>query len=154
MEKMLPETLEVLRIMYEEQRAQARYLGTQRTTVSNLLLTLSVAILALIGHLKFQPSSLPLALFLILIGICGCLVCSKLYERTRFHLHRSSHYRKKLDELFQEADILKIKSTSDKEHSKEFPKTEKIKLNLFWVILNSFIVVLGIGCATAIIIKW
>lgn len=151
---MLPETLEALRIMFEEQRTQARYLGTQRATVSNLLLTITVAILALIGHLKFQLSSLPLAIFLIFIGIYGCLVFRKLYERTRFHLLRSSYYSKKIDKLFPEAEILKIKLESDKEHSKIFPKLEKIGLNHVWIILNILMVVLGIVCAFAIIIKY
>lgn len=145
--------IEALLRMYEEQRTQARHHETQRISITNILISLTVACLGLIGHLKFSLDALPIAIFLIVIGIYGAITTWKLYERSRYHYTRSSIYRDRID--FLSPNELEIKETKQKAvdlHGHKFKTILKLKLHRLWGFLYVTIVIIGVACVIRILI--
>lgn len=90
--------IDILLELYKEQRDLGIHHENQRSTVSNLILTIATVLIALISidnHLT--NSDLPVALTLIFLGIFGASFTLKNYERFSFHRHRSRLIRKAID---------------------------------------------------------
>lgn len=141
----------ILLKMYEEQRTQARHHESQRISVTNILITLTVASLGLIGHLRFQPEALPLAVFLVVIGVYGLITTWKLYERSRYHYARSSLYRDKVDEFSPRLEVLPIKQKAVEIHALRFKVTPRLRLHWLWALLYLTIIAMGIACILAVV---
>jgi hypothetical protein len=146
----MADEIDVLLKMCDEQWTQCRQLETQRSLVTNFVITIAAASLAFIGSKGFIPASLPLAGFLIFLGLYGAVTSEKLYERWQFTRHRSRYWRKRIDELKPEAQLLKLQDEADKEYKHKF---QKIRLHWLWVCLHLSIAAIGIGCMTLIIIR-
>lgn len=149
----MSDALELLVRMYEEQRTHARHHEEQRSAVTNFLITITVAILALVGHLQSEVTAMPLAVFLVFVGVYGGLVSLKLYERNRFHARRASGYRDELDRLCPDARIVEIKHAAAAKHRMRCPRLHGVRLHKLWIALHGFITVLGLTCIVVIIAK-
>jgi len=147
------EELEVLAQVREEYVAQARHHELQRATVANLLVGMAGAILAVLGHLRFDASALPLAVFLMLIGVYGVLISAKLYERLRRALTHAKLFHAKLDEMCGGVELLQIKRAAMKEHDCDFPRMSKRSLHWLWHWLFIGIALLGLASTLAVVCK-
>jgi hypothetical protein len=91
---------DVLLKIFEEERNQAIHTETQRSTIAYILVLIDSAVILFIFQAGLKPSSLPLAMFLIIIGIFGSIISAKLYERADLHMEISNQIQRKLEFLY------------------------------------------------------
>ena len=104
--------------MYQENTTQGRHHESQRETVTNLIITITGVLLALIAlDDKLNQADLPLAIFVTLLGLWGAVFSLKHYERYLLHMSRARQYRNALDALLNDAGIKKLKQDADAEHN-------------------------------------
>jgi hypothetical protein len=166
--------IDMLLELYKEQRDLGIHHENQRSTVSNLILTVATVLIALISidnHLT--KSDLPVALTLTFLGIFGALFTLKNYERFSFHRHRSRLIRKAIDAALKwgelnndedhriryeiratlgldmkNSDQLLIEAIVNKANDQYKGKNRflyKIDLHNFWVGLHLVISVVGLA---------
>jgi hypothetical protein len=109
--------------------------------------------LGFIGQKGYVMTSLPLSIFLIILGAYGFFICWKLYERWRMHMSRAGHIRNRISQLHPNAHILELRDISKIEHKKKFPKLEKLKLYKFWLALHLLISFTGIIFTIIILVR-
>ena len=93
--------------VYLEEITQGRHHETQRVNVTNLVIAVAAAILALATFDKaLNRSDLPLTIFLIVLGMFGAAFSSKHYERFRKHMLCARNYRNAIDATLPNLSIL------------------------------------------------
>ena len=142
---------EVLLRLIQEYFSQIRHYDTQRSTISNLLVIVSAAILAFVTYDKaFTKSDLPLTVLLFLIGLFGAGSCLKYYERAAFNSGRFRSYREKLDEVLFDSKLIRVlREEADKQHNKDFHMLREgtlswVKVHRLWIIFHLLIALLGL----------
>jgi hypothetical protein len=99
---------DVLMKMYLEQSNLARHQETQRSTVTTIFTSLAVALLGLIGALwkigngGLDRSFLPITIGLMLLGLIGLVLTTKLFERSMVHFTLSEAYLNTINALVAE----------------------------------------------------
>lgn len=146
----MADDIDVLLKFCDEQWTQCRQLETQRSLVTNFVITIAAATLAFIGHKGLVASSLPLGGFLLFLGLYGAITSEKLYERWQFTRNRSRYWRKRIDELRPDAQLLQLQNLADKEYSHSL---QHIRLHWLWVCLHLSIAAMGVGCIAMILIR-
>jgi hypothetical protein len=141
------DSLNVLLAMYNEQCTQARHYESQRSTVSGFLVAISAAMIGLITYDQhITRSDLPAAIFLFVLGVFGMVSSVRHYERSLRHGKRAQEYRKKLNALIQDAEILKLREDADRETKSRFSKfyyLPYVRLHHIWHVLHLAIALLG-----------
>lgn len=131
--------------LFQEYAAEARHHEQQRATVTGFFSALAAGVLTLVGFDKsLSLSDLPAALFLISIGVFGCIFSAKQYERYYVCMERARQYRGALEETVPGSRVLELKRTADKLAANRFPRLHRWRLGLFWVALHALIAVFGI----------
>ena len=143
----MADEVDILLRFCEEQWTQCRQSETQRSTVTNFVITIAAATIAFIAHKGFAIVSLPLAVFLFILGLCGALTSAKLYERWQFHRNRAHYWYKRIDELKPDAQLLHLKKVADDAYGK---KLQYVHLHWFWLTMHIFIALLGLICIIVI----
>jgi hypothetical protein len=119
--------------MYQENVTEGRHHETQRATVTNLVITIAAAALALVTFDKaITTVDLPLTIFLVLLGMFGAAFSSKYYERFQLHMERARAYRNAIDSLLPNFNTLSepvwnLKEIADAEHEESILKVAKGK---------------------------
>jgi hypothetical protein len=144
---------DILLKLFEEEWVQARQAEEQRTAFTNIVLIIASIVLGMISQSSLSKNVLPLTLLLAVLGIYGAVTSQKLYERHRFFVDRSRYWRKKLDELHPKLQIEKLRIEANAEHRKNFPRLEKMRLNILWLFLHITIAIAGIVLTILIIAK-
>ncbi|MBD2757145.1 hypothetical protein [Spirosoma validum] len=91
--------------MFGEHTSHGRYLETQRSTVSNLILILVGAIITLVTvdkHVNY--ADLPAILLLLGIALFGIVFSAKHYPTCSSHMERAKYYQLAIDELLPHLD--------------------------------------------------
>jgi hypothetical protein len=146
----MADDVDVLLKMCEEQWTQCRQLETQRSLITNFVITIAAASLAFIGSKGFVMASLPLGGFLIFLGLYGAITSEKLYERWQFTRNRSRYWRKRVDELRPDAHLMELQNQADREYSH---RLQNVRLHWLWVCLHLSIALIGLACIAIIIYK-
>jgi ABC-type multidrug transport system fused ATPase/permease subunit len=127
---------DILWKMYEENITKGRHHETERATVTNLVIAVAAAVLALVTYDKaITLIDLPLTIFLIFLGVFGAAFSSKYYERYQLHMKRARVYRNALDKVLSSQAgnskrfLKELKKAADEEHEKSFQPTSKGKTN-------------------------
>ena len=125
--------------------SSAQHYETQRNSVTSLFLIVATALVGLTTYdNQLNRSDIPAALFLIVLGIFGCLFAYKHHERCRIHIERAKAYRDELDRTLSGRPLVKLKAAGETTHDAGVGRwMRKIKVELLWVGLNFTIVVLG-----------
>ena len=94
------ENAELLWKFFQEYASEARHHEQQRATVTGFFSALAAGVLTLVGMDKtLSLSDLPASLFLVVIGVFGCLFSAKQYERYyvvwNAHVSIGLHYKTK-----------------------------------------------------------
>jgi hypothetical protein len=144
---------DVLLKLFEEERNQGLHLESQRAIVTNFIITISAAIVGFLVQKKFEIYTLPLAMMLILLGIYGIVISTKLYERWQIHSRRARYWRRRIDQLHPKARIEPLRVKADVDHSAKYSKIEKIRLYRLWLLLHILIALMGVICTIIIIIR-
>ena len=137
----------------EEDWAQARQSEDQRAIVTNIILIITSAVLGLLSQRELVLEMLPLAVFLIVLGIYGGFTSQKYYERHQFHIERARAWRKRLEELTPKSQINKLREEANAKHSKKFRRLEKLHLHTLWLFLHVAITSIGIILIALILIQ-
>ena len=135
----------------EEEWTQGRQSENQRATMTNFSIIIAVAIFGLIVQMDFGTKALPLAIILVLVGTYGALVSIKLYERWQLHMRRARDWRKRIDELHPNAQLLQLRKAAWNDHKAKHHWLVRLHLNWLWVAIHSLIVSFGVVCAIIII---
>ena len=136
----------------DEARQEMRHIENQRATITNMSILISSVVVGYIAQQKLDFTLIPISVLMIFLGIYGIIFTSKLYERHQFAQSRIDHWTKQIDKLQPKSNLLKLRAVADKEHTAQFPRMSKIKLNRLWMILHAFIMLVGIGITVIILI--
>ena len=143
MEKLLGADAFLMQNMKENWRL-SREAEEKRSLLATTNLVLATALQIPIVFTGFHPSILPLACWLVLLGLYGIVAGFKLYERSQFHILRARKLRAKLDSLYSDAELEQVFLEAEKEQRQAYPFLIRIRLNTIWTILHSLIALLGI----------
>ena len=130
---------------YEEELKQAINHESSRSSITNLILIITGVIISIItydGNINYGDSFL--AIFLMIIGLYGCICNAKYYERFHFHYSRSKGYRRLLEEQYPNIDFNASRASSDIDNINRFKIISRIRLNWLWIILNLMISLFGL----------
>jgi hypothetical protein len=116
----------------------------KRSMLATTNLVLATALQITIVFTGFHLQILPLACWLIFIGIYGIVAGLKLYERSQFHILRARKLRARLDRLYPDAQLEQVFQEAEKEQKRTYPLLIRIRLNAIWTLLHSLIALLGI----------
>ena len=146
--------IDVLISFYKERNTSARNSEAQRTNITNFVITISGALLALIGYIGFLIYTLPIAIIIVILGIYGAIMSAKLYERFQYHNSVAKSYERQINELCPRVDIKLLIRSARNEHKKRFPRLYDMRLNKLWLFLHISIIILGIICIFIIVFNF
>ena len=136
------DSAEVLWRMYNENCTHGRHHENLRAGVTNLIITLTGAVLAIISLDKqLNNSDIGLTIFLIVLGVFGALFSAKHYERFRAHMARAHECRDALEEQVPESKLAERRSTADR---KEWPRISAIRGFWLWIAVHIVVAILGL----------
>jgi hypothetical protein len=107
---------EILWRFYLDYVTHARHHQTLRATTSTILLAIAGGVLALIGKDKIWPlprGDLPLALFLIGLGVFGALFIVRYHEQYSFYLYRARSHREALEKEVPQLNLSSLRKEAD-----------------------------------------
>jgi hypothetical protein len=147
--------VDILLAYSKEEWEQRRQSENQRSTMTNFILTISSAAMLLIINKGFGFEALPFAILLIPLGLFGAITAEKLYERGEYHIAHTREWRDKINNLYPEAELLRLREKATDKHKSVFGKAilERIRLHKLWVYFNVAITLIGIGLAVFIVIR-
>jgi hypothetical protein len=151
--------------MYKEQCDQARQHEIMRQQSTTLILTVSTTIATVAGvtlSATIKPlldARVPwLVAFYALLGWLivklaqlGERLSLKHYERNKLHVERARQYRRRLTDLFQNADYSEVNKNADQEHKNKWAKDRlqpsiiEGRLHQYWIDIFTFVRYVGIA---------
>jgi hypothetical protein len=134
---------DVLLKIFEEERNQAIHTETQRSTIAYILVLIDSAVILFIFQAGLKPSSLPLAMFLIIIGIFGSIISAKLYERADLHMEISNQIQRKLEFLYPRIQLKECVLTARDKNRQRHPFIRRIPLYFLWIGFHLLIALIG-----------
>jgi len=148
---------DVLWNLYQEHCTHGRHHETLRATTANILLAVAGGAIAIVtrGNNSLVIEHLPLALFVIMIGLFGAFFTAKYHERFDMHTERARQYRDALEVLLPNTQITTLKAKADAitkwKHSWLFGR----RLYKFWIALHLLVAFLGlILVITILVLHW
>lgn len=131
--------------LFQEYASEARHHEQQRATVTGFFSALAAGVLTVVGiDETLSVSDIPVSLFLVVIGLFGCVFSAKQYERFFVCMERARQYRLALQESVEDSNIIELKRVADKTAAQRFPRLHAWRLGLFWVALHALIAAFGI----------
>lgn len=148
---------ELLMMIVKEHWEEMRHAEDQRATITNLLIAIVALGSGFVTIVGLSAYTLFLGALLVVLGVYGCIMTAKLYERHQFDQKRVDYWYKQLDRLNPEAQFLALKELADREHYQEFagilPKplrfVTKIHTHQLWLSLHASIALIGLGVFVA-----
>jgi hypothetical protein len=144
---MKPEQDAAERLLYQllaENRQHAQLSEDRRIVISCVTAAIASAVAVALALLSPGLRTLPLALWLVLVGAFGLLSCLKLYERAQFHERRARTIRDKLASLTADSGVNELLVEAQTAHVRLYSRLSTIRFNWLLSGLNVGIVVLGI----------
>lgn len=125
----LPETVEVLLRLHDDERATIRYFAEQRATLGNVLVGIDAGLLGVLsfaaseaGAAALRPLVLAVGIVLAASGAFGAFSAWKYDERGNYHQRRSLYYRDRLEELLPATEVRWLSHLAGAEHSASYAK--------------------------------
>lgn len=101
--------------LFQEYASEARHHEQQRATVTGFFSALAAGLLTVVGIDKsLSITDIPAVLFLVAIGIFGCVFSAKQYERFFVCMERARQYRLAPQEAVPGSNILELTCGVDK----------------------------------------
>ncbi len=129
-------TRQLLYRLMAENRQHARLSEDRRIFISCVTVLAASGILIALTVGPPGLRSLPLALWLVAIGVFGAITCLKLYERAQFHERRAQLLRARLIEMTPAAQAQQAQAEAESAHISEHPRIARVRLNSVLVGLN------------------
>ncbi|MBD2104681.1 hypothetical protein [Leptolyngbya sp. FACHB-261] len=140
----MADSTDVLLKLCEQRWAEVKQAEDQRSALSNIILLIASAIVGVFTQKGLDRNNLPLSLLLIFLGIYGAIGSRKYRERIHYSLSILKLYRDKLDELYPDAQIEKLRIQAKDFHEKRHPLMTKIYPHQLWVALHISIAIAGL----------
>lgn len=137
----------------EENWLHARQAEEKRALTATINLVLASALQAIFVFAGWNIKTLPLAIWIVFLGVYGVLTTLKLYERSQFHILRARKLRARLDELWPDAQVERLQQLVESEHKRRYPFWMHTRLNTIWLSLHLVILVVGIIFALLCLVK-
>ena len=133
--------------MYREECSFARHHETLRSRAASLIMAVAGGALGLAAlDRRFAINDVPLAVFIVGLGLFGVLFTLKSFERGYRHLDRADQYIYSLARVAPDTQLARVRKDADFLHRAKFRRLSKWHpLYLFWVGLNAFTIVLGLA---------
>lgn len=132
--------------LYSEHAAWSRHQESQRSSISNLIITITAISVGLISYdNKIDISDIPFSIFIVLIGLFGIIFVYKYYVQFKYHDSRVEAYKNQLNSIVPNADILDIEKKSDNDHRGKYSLFSKLNLYQIWMVFHGFIVIAGLA---------
>ena len=130
--------------LYKEHSLWARHQESQRSIVSNLLITTSALLIGLITYdRKITNSDLPLSIFIFFVGLFGVIFVYKYYVQFKFHDNRIEEYKKKINLIYSYIGFLEIESEADNVTRENFLFLSKLNLYKIWIFFHVLVAIAG-----------
>lgn len=139
----MDDIITILLRLIEENWIYTRLSEEKRSVLAITVLIIASAIQITLAFTGFRRTTLPLTIFLFLLGIYGVIFCLKLYERQIFHTFRARKLLSRLEEIHPEVEIEKLFETVEAEHSAKHPFAH-VRLNHIWLWMHVCIGLLGL----------
>ena len=100
---------------------------------------------------KFSVATIPLCVFIILLGLYGALTVAKYYERASYHLSQA----RALTSTLVSMGSLGTEEELDNrraDHYRKFPHLHRLRLNRLWVALHVGVLLYGIVLLVACLV--
>lgn len=136
---------DILLKFWEEQWTQARQCETQRSTMANFIISIYAAGIGIIVVADFAYKALPVAIFLLVMGVFGNLFSAKLFERWRLHQERAIKWSERIDEIEPKAKLIDLFWEAQEKHKSNHPFLNKIALYRLWRLF--YYILTGIAIA-------
>ena len=149
----LAETYELLFRIMEENWLHARQAEEKRAMIAAVNLLLASVMQGAFVFAGFSQKTLPLTLWMIVLGGYGIASTFKLYERSQFHILRARKLRARLDELCPDAQVEQLQRGAENEHKVHYAFMMNVRLNTIWVVLHMIIMALGILYSIICLVK-
>lgn len=159
-----------LQVMYKEYCDRLRQNETLRQQGIAVVFALSGALTGVEGALLvfasksttengLQGAAAPLlfvlatiiGLFVMLLGISGCLFAIKLSERVDLHEYYSRMYRNELQKMFDQKKYQCLRRKANEDHGSKWPCKQLANSHVYWIGINYVVIALGFVMA---IIPW
>lgn len=137
----------ILLAEYNSHAEWQRHNENQRTQLTNILLAISAAVIALAP--KDRPLAFndwPIGALLIGVGLFGVLAVMKYWERFTYHVRRTEAVRVILDSNFSSNWLITARKSAAKEHNKGWrPLLKDTYFKQHWLWEGVFISIIVIG---------
>jgi len=130
--------------LYEEQIREMRQMDAQRTTISNSIFLLSVAITGYVIKSQTGNELFFLSLTVVMMGLYGLFSVTKLYERYHYYKERAKRISKEIDASIDGNNVLPLLDEADNVHQTKHHSLVRFKLYKLWWYLHVFILIMGL----------
>jgi hypothetical protein len=144
---------DVLLKLYEESWSSIRHYEEQRAKITNFVIVVASVAAGFVVQQKLTIYMFPIAILVVILGVYGALVGSKLYERTQACVAYADTYFTRLSELHPNIGMVQLSNKARAEHKLGFPLMSRIHLHHLWFVLNILIALTGVVLAVEIIFQ-
>lgn len=130
-------------VYWKEHREQFRQSENQRAVLTNYVLVITAAVSGLIVQQRFSLRTLPLSVFIVVIGLYGALASAKYYERAQYHIVQARALTRVLIDAGALADSSAALEEFRQTHYRKYPRLHRIRLNWLWTGMHLGIAVYG-----------
>jgi hypothetical protein len=129
---------------YSSFRDDAHHHEEQRARVSNLILVISAALIALAASDVVGPSGRMLVGgALIVLGLAGAVFSWKFYEYLTRAYDRAHEFYARLDARFPAVGFMAARNSVDVALTRRFQIAKRLRVHNIWMILNVVVALLG-----------
>ena len=153
-------SVEVLMALISEYWGEIHHIEDQRSALTNILLVIEAAAIALVVESKYSRMSLPLPILLTLVGVLGILATRKYHERFCYAQERLTQWYRAIDNLCPEASIMDNLRKANERHEgdgrllllKRY-HLSRVPLHWLWIWIHVIFVVTGIVLTAVVILS-
>jgi hypothetical protein len=144
-------SVEVLMTLIGEYWGEIHHIEDQRSGLTNILLIIESAAIALVVESKYSRASLPLPILLTLVGAIGILATRKYHERFRYAQERLTQWYRAVDKLCPETCLMENLREANERHERDVRllllkryHLERVPLHSLWIWIHVLFVITGI----------
>jgi hypothetical protein len=129
---------------WSEQRSQLRQSETQRSVLTNYVLTIAAAVSGFVIQQHFRLQTLPLSVLVVLTGLYGAVSAAKYHERASYHLGQARALTQVLVQSGALGDNDAVLERSRLDHYQHYPRLSRLRLHWLWTGLHLGVAAYGL----------
>ena len=129
---------------WSEQRSQLRQSETQRSVLTNYVLTIAAAVSGFVIQQHFRLQTLPLSVLVVLTGVYGAVSAAKYHERASYHLGQARALTRVLVQSGALGDNDAVLEQVRLVHYQQYPRLSRLRLHWLWTGLHLGVAAYGL----------